>query len=1636
MSYEVDVSKTNYGIKLLLNFNEKKMYDAIIYKEKIKVNFIDINSGNEFLNLFTNITSINSNINIPSFLNIKLNPENMLIAQDGTFPKMFDCKLIVDSDFVIIQNLAVRDLEFKGKYLCIQNNFVTKNFISNNKTIFNDNANVQSKNIDINGTFVNSGKIQCTTLNISNGICTNYEKAVINCDKLCINYVIFTNNGELNTHYFNQKNNDILLKSNNHMFLNNGTWNATNEVIFNFISVKNNGTINFTNVEILDLDKNDNILLELNKHVLDNMNLNMVDKYKSVKIHNIIYNDGTWIFNNVQNDEQLQIINNNIMYLKNNELEFSKLVNNKNLIIGSGKYYTQTLHNTGLISFIDNHFTFAIAKKSISPHYLVFNICTTVGSYEAEQNFNYYYDCEPMQITAQKNISFGSINKFKKLKVLKKINCAGIVSFGIDNIALNKNIKINNINHLILTVKNDVIIGTENKNICKFITNGALTINATNINCSFGCIYGKKDIIINAQGNIVVGQAISGGNFRYTYNGSFIASGKQLTINCKNYKNYYGQLYSHKKLKIKSANNIENIAGSITSGNDIFIKCNNFMNTRDDVYCAQVANWTWAYTDCKHNFESSDQAEIKSLSSIYFKVNTGTNLASTICAQKSIYYNTNKKYVTDTPSTFTSTARYNYGTGRNDKVGYQTSNSPISIYYSTIQSGQNICINTGVFNISSNLVSPVIAITANSGHFNNIARIRKNVDATKTIFVDLTELIQKQVANKKGFLKLTKKGGVKSTISGKKVKIQNSSITVINDNNEQLHNIIYDNINIYNPLKNMPSDFFNLFIQSALCENSGKINIKNYNGKNLAKKLLQNADLFSNETNKVLMSKKDLYETAPYAMLLNELKKVNNILQSNTILCIPPHEINLFQSEGDVVTNSFTCETDNDQIHSNNRIVARDIINVISKQGSIIRKTDKYVVENCENGKTTFEDVAMPKQTFFSGGDINIKSFKDSVAIGADAIAKNIINENANGNIISEPLLLQKVIVETKSSGIFIERESTTTTITNSAVLSNNVANKINRVAKNITSSANDIAENKIKYIADNIDISGIILVNSISKNNETSGITNVSNTKYEETAQFYSAKLKANKIVFISKTVNLKGVNMSAKLVVDKSESDIYIGPKIQELQYTQRVQVNSPLQSIDIGCKGGFEVMLQSQLQVEKFIKINHNKKIILNSVIFNKNKTEFVGEIYTYAQELKKWHTSWNIQSQAIPNEAFLIVAAAITYATYGIGATMFGASGTIGAMSSAGFTTLCNTAAIQLLKSGDPILVGKSLLTEDFARNLVINIVSAGVCEHLGVNTLINNQDTLINFAKHNILKSFINTPLNIIVGKQKMSNVLKYEAVNCLVNTMQQFTAAQIGLMYQNNNLSFIQHKLMHAVSGATTGGINNLLLNKNIVDGAVAGAIGAVVSEMAGEYNILNINSIDGILFTSKIIAGTVALLLKQDVELCMRTASNTVDYNLLPCILAAMTALGATHVVANTLDAYNKDGVDSAIETLIVEGIILGITKNIVHYGGKLVNITLQTKLYNNMFAQKHAKTLTHKLNIQEKMSEVGVTIAAGNDIKIIDRLTFNYGGRSIDWAKKSSTQFTTNTGQKIELHWYENILTGKRVEYKQKIN
>ncbi len=62
-----------------------------------------------------------------------------------------------------------------------------------------------------------------------------------------------------------------------------------------------------------------------------------------------------------------------------------------------------------------------------------------------------------------------------------------------------------------------------------------------------------------------------------------------------------------------------------------------------------------------------------------------------------------------------------------------------------------------------------------------------------------------------------------------------------------------------------------------------------------------------------------------------------------------------------------------------------------------------------------------------------------------------------------------------------------------------------------------------------------------------------------------------------------------------------------------------------------------------------------------------------------------------------------------------------------------------------------------------------------------------------------------------------------------------------------------------------------------------------------------------------------------------------------------------------------------------------------------------------------------------------VAVPVSYSGRLTQAERLAEYYGGNAADWVKKSSSSFTKN-GTTFETHWYENISTGLRIEYKTK--
>jgi len=1519
----------------------KNMYLITLFNDTLTKTQL-INETDNFVDIFKNATMISSSkLSISPIATIKVANDIVIFDQeklDGLIP----CNLSIKCDdmcVVQINNMKIYMLSIESS-IC--------NILGEIRTTFLS---------IIGGILNNDGKIYADYFCKSNMTINNAANKTMYIKSMNLINVIMNNNGILITDDLN-----ICIGT----FCNIGTWNHSGNFKSKSLEFNNQGLVEWNNV-----------------------------KWNFDKSH--YNNNKTWIFDNVIATDEIIIQSCGLLHFKNSMLHFSQLIGN-NTIFSSGQYRFDKLQNQGLISFIENEWFMTDNPERKPQNYLYVKHFGPVGKIESEKTFHYGVCKFPDLITACQDIYL--TNKYT-LDDLVKIHCSATVHLTLDRFNPSKNMEINTINCLKLTidgnvsitksfkalglnliVNGNVTIGSSNTDMGTLIaTKNALVILAHKLDNRFGKIYGKSGVSITAsKGDILNGTAISKGPFLYGLNGSYIASGDYMRINTQQeFKNHYGQVFSQNTLIMEVSIGVSNIAGEILSGGDIHFRTPNFTNTRDSTYIQHTANWTWAYSGCYDYCESSDQAYLRALGDIHFNVNTALNLASTIIAQKKIIY---KGQTTTQPSTFSNQSRTNLKYGCNDKIGYQS--VVCSVYHSTLKSGESIQIDAGNFIIAGNTSSPIITITANSGSFPNTEKYRKTVNHTETIFIDMTQFIQSH-AKTSGLLKLTDKGAVIADFENNKPNDMNT---------------------VFNPLANLSSSMFDLFIQSSLSEIAGKVNIKNYNGMSLSKRLWENASKFQELVGNLSITR-DIIKNTSDAMLIKEI----NEFQQNTILCVPPSEINPYQSPGDISANEFSCETIEDQVHLNNRIVARDLLKIVSENGNIIRKTESYVVTNYTNDSIITEDVAMPTQTLVcTNGNVNITAHKNISSVGTYTEGTNINEIAKTGKITSEPLILQKVIESKheKDDGFL-----STTTVTNrqttySAVQSVTKSEQIThkKADQSISQTAShDIAGNTLIYEAKTINISASIMANKIEHTEETSGpCSDKLLTSSEETPAFFNASIMAPTVQIKATSATLKGVAIVGEVLEDYTKDGLNLEPLIAEMHYSKQMTIESPLASADVGCKGGYEVMIPTKVSVKKIIRMIENGQIKMNSVEWDKDKIKIIGKFVETTYILKQWQVTWNISKQVIPTEAMIIVSLAISYATMGIGATLSGFTGAMGVSASAGFTTLCNVATISFLQTGDPIAVTKGIFSNNFLRTLAINVAAAGLCSSIGPTTT---PTQFVDFAKVNMIRCAVNIPLRVIISKESMHQVARTEIMNGLVDTLAMQMASIIGKGYRTNRMNFMEHKLSHAISGGVAGGLMALIDKKPIKSGILGGAIGAVAGETIGELNPLGIEDINKRLTVSKMMAGSIAMMLNQDVNIAVRTGTIAIEYNLVPCIVAALMALGWTHVVHDTIETYEETGLNDAVDTLIVNGIVMRLANGVIHYGGKAFTLV---------------KGVWSKTNL--KLIEVPGRVQSRINLKVGDGRNVDYGyGIESMWKKhgnvlkNNKSQFTITKEQVLDL-------------------
>ncbi|MGN6186975.1 MAG: RHS repeat domain-containing protein [Thermoanaerobaculia bacterium] len=84
-----------------------------------------------------------------------------------------------------------------------------------------------------------------------------------------------------------------------------------------------------------------------------------------------------------------------------------------------------------------------------------------------------------------------------------------------------------------------------------------------------------------------------------------------------------------------------------------------------------------------------------------------------------------------------------------------------------------------------------------------------------------------------------------------------------------------------------------------------------------------------------------------------------------------------------------------------------------------------------------------------------------------------------------------------------------------------------------------------------------------------------------------------------------------------------------------------------------------------------------------------------------------------------------------------------------------------------------------------------------------------------------------------------------------------------------------------------------------------------------------------------------------------------------------------------------------------------------------------------------REALMLRKALASEAQMAEEGIRIAGTGTRTVLrdtPRLAATYGGEAADWVKMRSSSYTAADGVRFETHWYQNIRTGERAEFKTK--
>ncbi len=264
------------------------------------------------------------------------------------------------------------------------------------------------------------------------------------------------------------------------------------------------------------------------------------------------------------------------------------------------------------------------------------------------------------------------------------------------------------------------------------------------------------------------------------------------------------------------------------------------------------------------------------------------------------------------------------------------------------------------------------------------------------------------------------------------------------------------------------------------------------------------------------------------------------------------------------------------------------------------------------------------------------------------------------------------------------------------------------------------------------------------------------------------------------------------------------------------------------------------------------------------------------------------NWNYTQEGLTPGAAALIAIAVTIATSGaggaagMGATLTGTTGTTGTMgtaSTAAFSSLAAQASVSLINNkGDINKTLNQLASSATVRSMATAALTAGVGAKLGL-TGSPDYSFSENLAKgigRGVTQAVAEAALNGASFEEALRNSLR----GALVDVVAAETFGKFVKSFEGDDFA---DALAHKLAAGGVGCLSAKAKNQN----CDAGALGAIVGEMVGDYMVelgaegnLSPEQISKITNAAKLSAGTIAMLAGVDVDIAANSAGTAVENN------------------------------------------------------------------------------------------------------------------------------------------------------------